>query len=824
MSGFLLCQKTAAPAPACAEPFVCRASGWIDESNFGGPEPARVPSGIRLRWNSPYLADNLAARLHGFPRHFDVYRSAPFDGDALFAPDPTVGHTPRSLALRSCWTDMQEDRNGFRVSRGDPCAEAQAVYCELDAGAPPVEVSVLDVNGETLAVAYVQEGDRFYLEASRIGSVLFSARPRLRNGVLCLAPAVNLDINYSKISTVDARVWLTAPLHDLVQRFSRRNGSVLLTTDEKMWATLQQYGVRVMRALDNGRPPGEEALALQTAAALKWEIAALMGWAFIDGEHARGVPHDVIAEHEMLQTPSAAVYAYKVIARFQDDKAKLDSAVHFTQAQVMPALTAPAIRQIETPSVVLQGVNRGKITGDLPISYPTAPALGFDPPTDEEVCSCTAVYEVRSANPWVERTTLQPWASDSALTQASFVPMGEFLSGADEREPPVYRNLSVLERRRFNFEIPFVDSTVWLKVTAGDFWDRSLECGDTAPVLPRFDYAGKCIPLQQAACNAPARTVDWSMDDKLFWKADRFTRLNPAHIDLLGRRPDMDALEIEGEIGRISVHRCGGLQVELRRPLSQAQRDRLVSGTMETSALIFQILGFEQVGATTFIRLDAMAECGAVIAPPISHATRALFKQSPASDELWTTLGRVQVTPDGSPSIKSGTVDLRGLGDLAVILQHSMPLRFATRLAVQYQGQVLTGPITPPVTAPYLHDLPETPELCVHITQLGSDYHGRSFIRLEAQSCDEFDDRYLLRTTCTPGWTDDAAKVQQTGAPGIFPPQAPFQASVAFEAFEMLAHCEDGQKFTAAISYVRAADGLEGRCHLVQFRAKENGG
>jgi hypothetical protein len=66
--------------------------------------------------------------------------------------------------------------------------------------------------------------------------------------------------------------------------------------------------------------------------------------------------------------------------------------------------------------------------------------------------------------------------------------------------------------------------------------------------------------------------------------------------------------------------------------------------------------------------------------------------------------------------------------------------------------------------------------------------------------------------------------MQGVEATGIFQPQSAFEANVVFEAFEMLAGAGDGEEFTAAVSYVRAADSQEGRRDFVYFRAKEGGG
>lgn len=824
MSSLLLCQEPTPPNATCPEPFACRASGWIDPSNFGGQRPELSSVGIRLRWNLPFIADDQAQRQRGYPTYFSIYRTNPFFGDVLFEPNPTVGHLPRTIAPSDCWADMRGSEQGFKVSLTDPCAEAQAVYCVLAAGAQPVEVTVLSVDGETLAVAYLEENDRFYFEAFRIGAVVFSTHPKLVGTVRYLPARPHFNLDFVRIGTVDARVWVKETLQDIARRVARSDDSVLLMTDEAIWDALRQFGQRIITAHDAGAPLGDETLALKTAAALQWEVAALIGWGFVDGEHSPSNRYDEILEDRMLQGPSDAVFAYQVVAHFADGTGELQSSPYFVRVLPLPALTAPSIRTIKPPTVTLESVSEGAISGERVIEYPVAADLGFQQPSDLDECTCKAFYEIENDNAWVETISTTPYASDSALTGDKFEPRGDYVSGVDDGEPPVFRKRSQFERRRFSFEVPFVDSTVWLKVEARDHWDRSLACPDTPPILPELDYAGRSISLKEATCDSPARTAFLALDDRLPWRADRLARMSGAQVELLGRRPNVPALAIDGRIGGLSPHHVSGWVAEIRSALDQQQRDKLVGGTVETSSLTFRILGFEEANAGSLVRLEAPAECGAIVCPPIKETLDVVFMQSPNSLELWSKLGHVKVDTGGVPTALSQNIDLHGFGDLTTILPHSMALRFATRLSVPFQGTVYEGPVTAPVTAPYIHDLPETPDLCADVLQLGRDFYGRSFVRLEAHACDEFNEQYLVRTTCARGKIKDQAKMQGIETPGIFQPQSPFEANVVFEAFEMLASASDGEQFTAAVSYVRAADSQEGRRHFVYFRSKEGGG
>lgn len=826
MTGLLLCSEPTAPTASCPEPFFCRASGWIDEKNFGGSHPDDVPSGIRLRWNLPFLSAVPAERPHGFPLTFTIYRSAPMTGDQLFEPEPTAGHMPITVAPGKLWANMLHHPPGshYVVSEKDPCAEACAVYLELKAGAKPVEITLIDVDGDTLAVGYLKENDRFYFEVSRLASVTFSDEPDLQGAIRCLRPTVAAELEMKPIATVDARAWLNEPLGKISDRIARSDGRRLLTIDEPTWSALQQTGAQVADAHNLGTALGDEILGLATLAAHKWEAAALMGWAFIDGEHPPGPGYDQIVEKAMLQKPNGAVFGYQVVANFNRGVTE-SSTIYFVRAAPLPMLKSPKITLAKHPVVTFQSVNFVDVqTGaETPIEYPTPGAVGKREGPHEEQCSCVVTYELTNSDATVERINTNPQASDSLLTGKEFVGLPEFISGMENSEPPRIFGLTQRERRTFNYEVPFVDSKVWLSISAGDFWDRSLACPDTDPEVPTLKYAGRCTALKAARCNSPSRTAHLSLDEP--WKADIFAQLLKGEIELLGQRPNATRLEVSTRVAPSSPHSKGGWVAILEEKLETVERDRLIGGTLETSSLAFQILGFEDDSGQLAVRFEVPADCGAIVGLPIQETlTDVVLRQANESTELWRVLDTIQIDGFGEPVATSREVDLNSLGDLSVILPHSMTLYFATRLAVPYAGKVLYGPITSPAAAPYIHDLPETPDLCVNVRQLGKDYYGRSFIRLEADGCDEFDERYLLRITCARGTITDQEQMQKIETSGIFQPQQPFQNKVGFEAFEMLALSDDGERFTAGISFVRDADDMEGLRDFVHFRAKAEGG
>ncbi len=825
MSAFLLCSEPSPTVPQCAAQFYVRASGWIDEKNFGGVAPELAPAGVRLRWNVPFLSEDPAIRSHGYPSSFIVRRSPPIR-EELFEPNPTVGQLPRTIAPAKLWRDMDfASDTSFVVSKSDECAEAIAVYFELRPDAEPVEVILLDVDGEALAVAHVKPKDRFYFETFGLQSIAFSEQPRLSTRVRCLGQFDWSDAEMATIATVDARIWIAESLDDIAARVSRSDGHRHLSIDEDDWATLQQCGTQVITAHDAGRVLENELVQLEATAAFKWEVAALIGWGFIDGEHPAGSGYDQIYEARMLQQPTRNVFAYQVVAEFPDG-AHVSSMPYFVRASPLASLKAPDIHLVEPPTVTLGMVNVIDIASnaETPFQYPT-PEIGKQPSPEEEECFCEAHYELVNENALVERVLTTPVASDSALTKQEFRGVGEYVSDLNNSRPPIIDGLTVREERRFNFEVPFVDSKIWLKVLAGDFWDRTLECPDTDKESLLLDYAGRCVPLASATCNSAAKSVSLELQATPVWKGDTFARLLHGTIQLLGQRPDVTRLEIPTRIGPAFAETELVWSTVTESTLPQAKRDRMVGGMLEAGGLIFQIVGFREVQGSLRCMFEAPAECGAIaVFPSNGQPVDAILREAVGSAWLWKDLGEIPIAADGAPSAMSGEVDLNRLGDLAVIIPHSMTLHFATRLAVRYDGQLFLGPTTTPTAAPYIHSLPDAPEFCIAIDQIGKDYYGRSFIRLETGNCEEFDARYSVRTTCASGAIDNQQEMQEKQSSGLYRPQSPILGKVVFEAFEMLSNANDDDRFTVAISYVREADDIEGEKDLFVFRARENGG
>lgn len=257
--------------------------------------------------------------------------------------------------------------------------DAQGVYLELAGGAQPVEVTVLSVDGETLAVAYLSEEDRFYFEALRISSVVFSSQPSLLGTVRYLPAKPDYNLDVVRIATVDARVFVRETLQDTARRAARSDDSALVTIVDEIWDAVRQSGQNVINAHDMAQPLGDETTALNAAAGLQWEIAALIGWVFIDGEHSLTNGYDDIIHDEMLKKPSESVFAYQIVAHFSDGTTDLRSAPYFVRATPLPVLSAPVIRTVEYPRVKLESVSEGPISCDLTVAYPEPEDLGFKP-------------------------------------------------------------------------------------------------------------------------------------------------------------------------------------------------------------------------------------------------------------------------------------------------------------------------------------------------------------------------------------------------------------------------------------------------------------
>lgn len=825
MSAFLLCSEPSPMLPQCAEQFYVRASGWIDEKNFGGVAPELAPSGVRLRWNLPFLSEDPEMRSHGYPSRFIVRRSSPIR-EELFEPNPTAGQLPRTIAPAKLWRNMDFTSDTlFVASRAADCAEAIAIYFELHSDAEPAEITLLDVDGETLAVAYVKPNDRFYYETFGLRSVAFSERPRFSTPIRCLGQFDEFDVELATIATVDARIWITESLDDIAARVSRSDGRRYLSIDEDDWSTLQKCGTQVIAAHDGGQALEDELVQLEATASLKWEVAALLGWGFIDGEHPAGSGYDQIDKARMLPQPTQDVFAYQIVAEFPDG-ARLVSTPFFVRARHLAPLTAPNLHLVDPPTVTLKTVNVIDIApnAETPAIYPT-PEIGKRPSPDEEECFCAAHYVLSNDNAFVERVSTTPVASDSTLANKKFLGLGEYVADLKGGRPPIIDGLKVREERRFNFEVPFVDSEIWLTVVAGDFWDRSIECPDTDHKSLLLDYAGRCAPLERATCNSAAKSASLELQATPAWKGDILARLLTGTIQLLGQRTDVTRLEIPTRIGPAFAEPELVWSTVIERALTQTERDRLVDGMLEAGGLIFRIVGFREVQSALRCIFEAPAECGAIaVFPSTGQLVDAVLREAGESEWLWKDLGEIPIDANGAPLAMLREVDLNRLGDLDVLIPHSMTLYFATRLAVRYDGQLLVGPTTIPAAAPYIHSLPDAPDLCVAINQIGRDYYGRAFIRLETESCEEFDPRFSVRTTCARDAIDDQQEMQEKQSLGLFRPQPPMEGRVVFEAFEMLSNAGDDDRFTVGVAYVREADDMEGEKKLFALRARENGG
>jgi len=446
-----------------------------------------------------------------------------------------------------------------------------------------------------------------------------------------------------------------------------------------------------------------------------------------------------------------------------------------------------------------------------------------------EAVYCNVGYELDTDNACNEVMFTSPWALDSHGD--TFKEVGEFGSSFGDRTA-IVSGFKVVTRRDFNFEIPFVDSRVWLKVAVGDHWDRYLKCPPTDEELPRLRYRGRALPLDKAVCNGKDRTVTLDLLADKTWKADRIARLLNGRIELLSKTPGVEKKELKVGSGPpfLMEDRSWGAIIDPVPSLSD--QGILTGGVLQVGRFTARVIRFLP-GSTgeVICSFEANPACAGERLYSVSDGRAdAILSESDDSERLWKLVSEIKIFPDGTPESRSRTVPISSILDPIIT---SLTFRFATRLAVSRDGRTDWGPISAPVAAPYLHDPPERPELCLKISQLGVDYYGRSMLRAAADNCKELDSRF--RNAVVGAHLPDQSALPekdkvpperllaQLGGKGLFGPQQAFRGKALFEGFTALEGTADGEAFTIGVSNYRESDNAEGPPLVVTFIARDVG-
>ncbi len=810
MTGLPLCETQ--PRKQFPERFRASASEWIDQSNFGDlPGGKLPPAGIRLRWNWPLPADGApsANGAPAFPDRFAILRYGPINPVNLMHPQATVGHKPRMFAPKPLWKDLLRAGDRDFVVGEDPCASAQAIQILMAPNAQRVSIALIDTAGETRLTGELMADDALYYELGDIHRVVFSAPPRvttIQGLSLSADDAGAVDLGFERIATLDARAWLNASLAEVSDRMASDALPPFVTIKELEWQELQQRGRDVISAIDAGLPPGAMDLNyLQLGIAMRWEVASLVGWGFLDGEHVAAPRFDSIVSGEMLTPAASGVFAYQIVAEFEaNDQWKQRSDIALTLARPMPALTGAVVVPLAPPQTVGELVNQiDQITpGKLPA--PTSPV---------DRTYCRSSWEITARAPYAERVFTSPRVSDSQIISERVEESGEF-SADGARRPAMFRGMDRVEMRDHAFLVPFYDSDIWLTLATGDYWDRRIAQPPTPPIQPEFAYQGRCIALSGGSCNPARGVAELSLDTVANpgWTADRLATLGRATIELLVKDPDSEELLANVLLFAASPAKGGCWSAVIETDLSTDDLAPFVGGTLVVQGFRGRILGLAPEQQRRFrCVFESIAVCArAPLYGAGPNGVDAQLSEAEGSNRVWSVAGNIPLLPDGSPTSTTGTIELPKL-------ETSMLIYCSTRLSFTFEGRIHRGPLTPRVAIPYLHPAPKAPDLCLDIRVLAVDYYGRAVIRAEASECERFDPSFAVSVLAASGIVTSPGEFAGAASKGLYGPQVPLRHKVVFDAFEVLGQRPDGAVDTLGLRYVRGSDVRESEPQLQSF-------
>lgn len=804
MSSLVLCTEPV-PGLQCPEPFRLRASAWIDGSNFGSLSEQYVPAGIRLRWNLPFLYGESGPRR--FPTRFRVKRSRGLT-QKLFIPVADVGQDPTIFAPSELWLTATRGREGdnYLIFDEDSCNAASAIYFELEKRSPGVLATFFDISGKNLATAHLKGGDRFYIELADVKQIQFSSPPALvKPGVLFLMVSNDYDVRLETIADIDARAWLGASLNEVSSRYAKADGTPCAAVDEAAWDELRRSAAQIRDALDAGYAVTEEALDyVAVSASLKWDLAAIMGWSFLDGESPGGPEFDQIQLAKLLTKPSNDVFAYQVEALFKEGSVE-QSSLFFTRAALMAPLTNASSEIITSPIVTLKSVGIIDIgpTPENPIKRPSLP---------DSKAYCRSTYRFGRTG-FADNLSPTPYASASAFTGDVYDPPEHYLGdGSADGAPLLIREKELLEDWAFDYPIPFVDSEVWIRVAAGDHWGRTIPPQDTARIKPKFDYRDACVPILSGTCDETARTVTLSLDATRGWAADRLTRYLQGTIEFLMRRPHVPQIQLSVEIGQVFVHEGSVWAARLRTWNHISTEHRLIGGQLECQGLVFTITGFRHTWGDVYCLFEVDTNCGSgvVFAVPTNAFVPAQVSEPIDSRYLWCEVDEAPLMADGKPASYSAEIDLVAVQEMYQFkLSFSTTLHFASRLKATWSGEVLRGPMADRVAVVFIADRPEKQNVNLNITQLGVDFYGRSIVRAKADAMRYFDAGLLVKTSIMAGEITDTKSFSKGYTVGQFSAQEPFRRGTVFNSFTVVTQAHDGEAFTLGVNAVRPEDDMD---------------
>jgi hypothetical protein len=826
MPDFLPCNEP--DTNDCPIPFSLRVSGWLEDTNLGHNRAILPPAGMRMRWNCPFLGTD-PKQLRLYPSRFTVFRALIREEQVLFH-DSNAGHLPRIFAPKQCWRSFDDqyspisrDSNLIYLVGPKPCDTACAVYFALKSNQAPLHAVLLDVTGRHKIEVKLNPGDRFYFEMAGLHQLVFSSTASAPNfaepvSFLYLDRSLSsLDLKVETIAVIDAQKWLTVDFDEISQRFSNPLGQSYVSILRPDWGILRTAGRNVFRDRAAGKIPSLADLNfLELTAAHSWETATLMGWGFIDGEHPRGQTIDKIGKG-MLTHSDCGIYGYQVVAEFEEDagRSEMESTCYFASTKLMDSLSLPKVSCTSSPHARLELSKE--------VSPPKNPGVNQPPVVSSgrtEKFYCRVGYEMRTREVLSERLYVSPQASDAndvKFTQAGW-------SDAHPNDPDMrVEGLVLIQTRILDFEIPSFNSSVWLKVSVKDFWDRALDDFSTPEQEPTIDYFGTAPSLESGICHANDEnlggdTVDLVINGISGWIADLAAKTCEGQIEIWVKKEQPKSVKVDAGPAFLQPDGSWGALVSAK--LSSDDQRYLTGGTFSAGAFSARIIRFTStLSGDTICEFEASARCaGEELYLTKNGAIKAVLSENEnlncetdGTSHLWKQISSISIQSNGSPStLTLPNVDLSSLD-----LKASCTLWFSTGIQLTVRQRKVYGPCCTPLAVPYLHGPPKAPELCLEVMQIGNDYYGRGIFRLTPIGCESFTPKTKIAVKGGSGrlgdqTQDDYEKDWSTQlGKGLFGPQLPSVQNDVFQAFSALPQ-PDGADFTLGITYVRTADNAEG--------------
>ncbi len=705
----------------------------------------------------------------------------------------------------------------FSVGTGESCDSVDAVYFELPQNISEINLSLIATDGKTKVTGQLKGGQKFYFELAGLQSIIFSSNPGSFDVLALVFPAIEslAGMNFTEIARIDASFWIEAELDEISMRTANANGNPFTLVGTADWNGLRDKGRRIDNSFrSNSFADQSDIDLLRLNESLDWSVAALMGRGFTDGEHPGDTGPDILGN--LLAGPDGKLYCYYVAVELEKEgvTSTVNSNPFFTQAVMMNRLADIDVSSENIP------VTRSGLTNHLAGSE--GEIIITEP--EKEQCYCNSEWKLFSVLPETEIMISVPFAGDSHVTGETFTPAGEFYSGSNTALIE-FDGLKYYQKRIHDIKVPYFDSPVWLELVAADGWGRRSKSLPSAKIQPLIDYAGRCIALSECTFDPGLRTVHLKLDRSLDWRADMLAVRTGGHIKLLIKDPRKEEFKVSCCIGpAFPVEKGKYWAGELTEISDESQLFGLPGGTLLVEGFSAAIIAVTPVPGGKFNCIfESVAACaGTDLYVTFGGSAKAEMLENLSSPRLWSDFDEINLLADGLPDAYVVKLDIPEIeGKIDYKFDHSMTFFLSTRLSLNFEGRSYLGPVSTPITVPYLEPPPNAPKLCYVWQQLADDYYGRTLVRVLTEPCPPIDLKYKSRLKYMPGIMDDVDEFSKKSVEGILGHQKPVAGRSILEVFGYLNEVPEGSQLTIGINYWRKQDGSEGASVLNHFEMRK---